>query len=254
MESVLKSCFGFAAAIAFLSRFAGPTSAPPKRLAEVSEQKVVRVLFLGNSLTASNDLPAVVQAMARAGGVRFVYKALTPGGASLEDQWQASPARRLLTGARWDYVVLQQGPSSQPEGRDHLRRWALRWADLARAQGATPALYMVWPFQGQTDGFRLVSQSYREAAIASKSRLLPAGEAWAEAVLSQPTVPLYSADGLHPTVAGTYLAALVITRGLTGVAPSAIPPKLTLANGRVLKLPEAQAQALRRLAEDLRRL
>jgi hypothetical protein len=218
----------------------------------VSEKSVVRVLFVGNSLTAGNNLPSIVQAMARGGGVRVVYKALTPGGASLEDQWQTTQARRLLADAHWDYVVLQQGPSSRPESREHLRQWAVRWADLARAQGTTPALYMVWPLQGQVDGFRLVSQSYRDAAIASKSRLLPAGDAWAEAVRGQPTIPLYVADGLHPTAAGTYLAALVITRGLTGVAPSTIPAKLTLANGKVFKLPETQAKALRRIAEDLK--
>ncbi len=40
----------------------------------------LRVLFLGNSLTAGHDVPALVQAMARLQGVDLQYTALTPGG------------------------------------------------------------------------------------------------------------------------------------------------------------------------------
>jgi hypothetical protein len=167
----------------------------------------------------------------------------------LEDQWQDGEARKMLAGSRWDYLVLQQGPSSRPESQVHLRKWAKRWADEARKHRATPALYMVWPFQGQGDGFKLVSQSYRSAATASQSRLLPAGEAWEESLRGKPNVPLYQGDRLHPTVAGSYLAALVITQGLTGIRPSAIPGKLTLATGQVVEMPEEQAKALRQSAE-----
>jgi hypothetical protein len=246
-------CSAVAAAVVALSTgLAGQSSSPSKGSAGVSDPKVVRVLFVGNSLTAGNDLPSVVQAMARTEGIRFVYRAITPGGVSLEDQWQRGQARKLLSSAHWDFLVLQQGPSSRPESRENLREWSTRWADLARAQGTTPALYMVWPIQGQADGFQLVSQSYRQAAIASRSRLLPAGEAWQAAVRSDPTIALYTADGLHPTSAGTYLAALVITRGLTGLKLDDIPSKLTLSNGKVLQLPDAQAKALQRLAKDLR--
>lgn len=246
-------CLSVAAAVVvFSSVLSGQPSTPSKGSASVSDKKVVRVLFVGNSLTAANDLPSVVQAMARAGGVRFVYRAVTPGGTSLEDQWQRGQARKLLASAHWDYLVLQQGPSSRPESRENLRQWATRWADLARAQGTTPALYMVWPIQGPADGFQLVSRSYRQAATASRSRLLPAGEAWQAAVRSDPAISLYTADGLHPKSAGTYLAALVITRGLTGVKLEDIPPKLTLSNGKVFQLPDAQAKALRRFAKDVR--
>src|SRR5262249_46617187 len=110
-------------------------------------------------------------------------------------------------------------------------------------------LYMVWPFRGQANGFKLVSQSYRRAATASKSKILPAGEAWEQALHDKLTVPLYQPDNLHPTKAGTYLAALVVAHGLTGVQPTDVPFKLTLADGQVVEFPEEQAQALRQAAE-----
>jgi len=217
--------------------------------AEKKPDKVVRVLFLGNSLTAVNDVPAMVQAMAATGGVHMHCKSFTPGGVSLEDHWQSGEGRKLLVGSKWNYLVLQQGPSSRPESQVNLREWAIKWADEARAHGAEPALYMVWPFDGQNDGFKLVAQSYREAANASKSLLFPAGEAWAKALNGSNPIQLYQPDKLHPTLAGSYLAALVITQGLTKVKPSAIPSKLILPSGKTITLPEDQAKVLRECAE-----
>jgi hypothetical protein len=207
-----------------------------------------QVLFLGNSLTAGNDLASLVESMASAGGVRLRATVLAPGGFSLEDHWRGGAARRLLAGARWDFVVLQQGPSSRLDSRANLREYAVRWANEARRHGAVPALYLVWPFQGQANGFELVSQSYRQAATASNSRILPAGEAWQETLRRDAGASLYLADRLHPTPAGTYLAALVITQGLTGVPPRAVPVRLKLKSGRDFALPEDLTQKLQMAA------
>ena len=114
------------------------------------------------------------------------------------------------------FVVLQQGPSTRLDSRQNLVTYARLWADEARRHGARPALYMVWPFRNQPDGFELCARSYRDAAEASHSLILPAGEAWSAAILHEPDAPpLYQSDGLHQTPAGSYLAALIIARGLT---------------------------------------
>jgi hypothetical protein len=210
----------------------------------------LRVLFVGNSLTAGGDVPGMVRAMAEAGGVTLHPQAVLLPGANLEDQWTAGNSRKLLAAARWDFVVLQQGPSSLPDSQADLKQWAATWADEVRKHGATPALYMVWPYRGQKDGFELVSKSYRTAAEGAKARVLPAGEAWREALRYDPALPLYSGDNLHAEPAGSYLAALVIARGLTGIDLQAVPARLTLASGQVVEVPEEQAAHLRRAAES----
>src|SRR5580765_1072260 len=68
----------------------------------------LQVLFVGNSLTAANDLPAVVASLSRGA---IAYRTVAPGGVSLEDHWTLTGARDALDGGTWDYVVLQQGPS-----------------------------------------------------------------------------------------------------------------------------------------------
>ena len=51
-------------------------------------QEPLRVLFVGNSLTATNDLPAVVATLAKTlGPSEIEYRTIAPGGVSLEDHW-----------------------------------------------------------------------------------------------------------------------------------------------------------------------
>jgi len=197
----------------------------------------LRLLFIGNSLTASNDLPLLVQAMAAHQGRPVKVTVRTAPNYALEDHWKEG-ANRMLTSRRHDFVILQQGPSSRPESREHLRHWTGVWSEAARAADVRVAVFMVWPVAGQRDGFALVGRSYREAAEASGSLLVPAGEAWA-AVLAGPAPPaLHASDGLHPTRAGSFLAAMVIARELAGIDPANIPAQLQLGSGRTLTLPE----------------
>jgi hypothetical protein len=44
------------------------------------DPKALRVLFVGNSLTATNDLPALTAGIAREAGRRLEYRTIAPGG------------------------------------------------------------------------------------------------------------------------------------------------------------------------------
>ena len=190
---------------------------------EAVREPVLRVLFVGNSLTDTNDLPATVSDIAeRAGAGPLETEVVAPGGVSLEDHWTATGARERLEGGEWDVVVLQQGPSSLPQSRAHLVRWAGRWADLAREHGVRPALLTVWPEAERATSLPDVIASYAAAARASGALLLPAGEAWQAAWARDPELSLHGADGLHPSELGTGLAALVVYAGLTGTEPEAL--------------------------------
>src|SRR5689334_21022895 len=90
--------------------------------ASASGQPQLRVLFVGNSLTAANDLPARVQAIARAArDVNLEVGSYRPGGYALEDHWADGIARSMVDSGRWDVVVFQQGPSSLPSSGVNLR-------------------------------------------------------------------------------------------------------------------------------------
>lgn len=187
-----------------------------------AQTRALRVLFIGNSLTAGNDVPALVQAMAEQQGISLQVATVAPGGYAIEDHWRDGN-QRLLESGNYDIVVLQQGPSTLPESQANLREWAVTWANFARRFRTRPALYMIWPVRTQANGFALVSQSYRNAATAADAVLFPAGEAWQTALRANASLGLYQSDDLHATPAGSFLAAMVIGRGLVGLDPARVP-------------------------------
>lgn len=207
----------------------------------------VRVLFIGNSLTYVNDLPGMFVALARlAGDDRVQAQSVAFPDYALEDHWAEGTAKRSLADHRWEFVVMQQGSSALPSSQLNLRTWAVQFAPLIRNAGAVPVLFMVWPTSSRLSDFPAVQQSYRDAASATSGVFAPAGDAWvAYGNLSQ----LYSADGLHPTIAGTYIAALVLLDRTIGIHPEQLPasiPGSPLAAAEVRALQQAARVALDR--------
>ena len=188
-----------------------------------SGTSTVRVLFVGNSLTAANDLPAMVAALGQRTGTPIEYETRAPGGFSLEDHWKLTDVADTIAKGHWDWVVLQQGPTSLPESLANLEEYAPLFADAARAAGGRPALYMVWPEKYRIPVFDQVVANYMTAARDSGSVILPAGLAWWRAIQSHPGFPLYGRDGFHPNRLGTYLAAITIYARISGRSPIGLP-------------------------------
>lgn len=203
-----------------------------------------RVLFIGNSLTEGNDVPGLVRALAVASGLDWQVEAHLLSGGSLEDHWAGGLAQAVIRDGPWDAVVLQQGPSSLPGSRADLRRWTVEFDALVREAGGRSALYMVWPDQSRFAWFDRVRDSYALAARDVSGWFLPAGETWRAAWREEPSLALYGGDGFHPTVAGSYAAAVTIFAGLSGRTPLDLPTPAALAPGTAERLHRAAAEAL----------
>ena len=229
----------------FLFSAQGAPKRPPARMH--------RVLFLGNSLTYTNELPLIVEALAKAAGDPLETSSVTFPNANLEDLWRDGAGLRELGKGGWTVVAMQQGPSSLPENRADMRLWAKRWAQRIRKAGARPALYMVWPDKSRLAYFDAVSESYRLAAADVRGMLFPAGEAWRAAWRRDPNAPLYGPDDFHPSAAGSYAAALSIYGMLFQRPLQGLPAKLTLRDGSVIDVPPALAALLQEAATEANR-
>ena len=207
------------------------------------------MLFIGNSLTDANDLPAQVLAMATAEGLNWDVQAELLGGASLEDHWKSGSAQARIQSGHWDAVVMQQGPSSLPESRANLRHWVAQFDGLVRAAGGRSALYMVWPELTRFSWFDRVRDSYALAARDVSGWFLPAGESWRTAWRADPSLALYGGDGFHPTAAGSYAAALTIFAGLSGRSPLGLPAPATVDPTKAQRLQQAAQNALERYGD-----
>lgn len=209
-----------------------------------------RVLFVGNSLTTTNDLPGTLAAIAAAGGDTIeVATVARPNFALIDHLNGGSDAVGTIERGGWEYVVLQQGPSSLPLNRDTLViATRLFDADVRRA-GARTALFMVWPSSDRLAYFDDVRASYLLAADAVGGLFLPAGEAWRVAWASDPALPLYGDDGYHPAPLGTFLAALVMYERITGRDARDLPPRAAV-DGRAVDVPETTVRLLQRAAHE----
>ena len=209
-----------------------------------------RILFIGNSLTYEDSLGArVAEVLAQFGDSTAQVTTVGFPDYALEDHWNEGTAPRLLREERWDYVVMQQGPSSTPENQLYLASWVKQFAPLVRAAGAEPVLFQVWPSLRDTARFALVDQSYRAAADSVGGVYAPAGNAWHRLLDTDYALgaELYEVDAFHPTPMGTYLAAVVIAARIRGMMPDHLPPVapgLTLEAGTVRSLQRAAQWAL----------
>lgn len=206
----------------------------------------VRLLFVGNSLTSTNDLPGMLETLSRtAGGPRVDCESVAFPTYSLEDHWNRGDAAKAIARGGWQTVILQQGPSALPESQVLLREYTRKFDARIRRAGATTALYMVWPFSTRRGDFDGVKRSYQAAARDVGGLFLPVGEAWRAVWRRDAKIALYGSDGFHPTPEATYLAALVIYQRITGTNPAAtLPPSITIASDRAAVLRQAAAEVI----------
>jgi hypothetical protein len=209
------------------------------------------VLFIGNSYLYTMDLPGIVEAMAdSAGGEHIAPTTVAAPDYALIDHWHEGTARREIAKGGWAFVVLQQGPSSVEINRDTLRLATRYFAEDMAAVGARPALFSAWPTQDRRQDFPRAIESYRLAAQDVDGVLLPVAAAWLAAWARNPGMELY-ADGLHPSVEGAYLSALVIYARLLNQSPVGLPATLELRRGGVIALPPATAALLQEAAAEV---
>ncbi len=210
------------------------------------------ILFVGNSLTYVNDLPAVLAALAdSAHGEKLDVQSVAFPDYGLEDHWAQGTALAAIRRGGWAVVILQQGSSALPESRINLRQYTAKFATEIRKTNGTVGLYMVWPTSDRPFDFQNVIDSYTIAAQDVGGILFPVGAAWISVSKRDSSVPLYAADGLHPTIEATYLAAAVIYAKLYGKSPIGLSSTLTLRTGVTVLIPPRTAAILQAAAAEV---
>lgn len=211
----------------------------------------IAILFVGNSLTYTNDLPGAVEAVAGAAGLNVGTASVAEPNYALEDHWRTG-IRTAIEQLRPDWVVMQQGPSSLPANQDHLAQWADSVAAAARAVGATPALLMVWPSRDRWFALDAVRDGYRAAARGVDGPFIPAGELFRVLEADHPQIPALGPDDFHPGPFGTLAAALSVVGTLLEEELKGLPLRLEAADGSpVLQVPAGTAEVLYPLADSV---
>lgn len=174
-----------------------------------TDDSEIHILYVGNSLTYSNDLPALVSSVGSSKGKSIFYETLTFPNYALEDHWIEGKMQKLICEGNFDFVVVQQGPSSQSDGRVMLLDYGRRIKDICTSRGTELAFFMVWPAKSYFHTFDGVIKNHTDAAQETNSLLCAVGTEF-KMLGDRGDFRFYSADNFHPSVEGSQMAAEII--------------------------------------------
>jgi len=170
----------------------------------------LKVLFIGNSFTARNDLPGLVASLASGAGLELRHRLISVGGASLRTHWNKGEAQRAISTGKYDYIVLQEQSTLPVKNAERMHDNVRLFDRCIAATGARTALYMTWARQREPQNQKLITGAYTSIAEELGATLLPAGAAWQAFMAKHKSPVLHDKDGSHPTLAGSFLAACVM--------------------------------------------
>ncbi|MEM0992716.1 MAG: SGNH/GDSL hydrolase family protein [Bacteroidota bacterium] len=173
-----------------------------------------RLLFVGNSLTYYNDLPKLVKEVAKSRDLSIATEMLAKGNYALIDHWADGQVQSLIRSKQYDFVIVQQGPSSLAESYRVLLEGGEKFDDLCKANDAQLAYFMVWPSRQYYHTFDGVIRNYTAAAAAHDAILCPVGQVWKRHFDATNDFSYYGRDGFHPAIKGSQVAARVIVDSL----------------------------------------
>lgn len=193
-------------------------------------QDTLSVLFLGNSYTSYNNLPALVQSLSTAAGKTLIIDSNMPGGFTISNHINDPTSTAKISQGNWDYIVIQE--QSQLPTIDFYR-YNDMYPALEELKFLTEQInpctklitYMTWGrrFGGQqcdpsntycspvfTD-FNHMQDSLTSAYTMISDMLgiqcAPVGVTW-QNILNDTNLVLHSGDNSHPNLDGSYVAAL----------------------------------------------
>lgn len=193
----------------------------------------MKILMLGNSLTAANHMPVML-----AQKLDAEVTVHARGGARLAEQLNpetkmGARTAQVLRERNFDYVILQEMSHGPVTATQRYFESVEKLAKLVREAGAVPVLYATWAFRPgceklesigmdaeemhrqMQEAFRAAVENDALAASANSASategnqllLANVGEAFRERGFAD---ELYAPDGLHPSEEGSRLAADVI--------------------------------------------
>jgi hypothetical protein len=203
--------------ILFLTLIAVPANAQ-----EESKEEPLKFLFIGNSYTHMNDMPALFEKMAQKSGKNVLVEKNTKGGASFRSHTGRDDMFKAIRKRNWDYVILQGYSREFSFSPDHMDTATVPYVQqildsiYANNACAHVRFYMTW---GYDDGFKeresvntyekmadSIRKGYEWAGAKFGLPVVPAGMAWRE-VRNNKGIDLYYTDRAHPNISGSYTVA-----------------------------------------------
>ncbi len=202
----------------------------------LSSPKEFRVLFLGNSHTAANNLTQLVKSLSDSDGSGRIVTVKVEFAPLLNDFANIPKVREEIRTGAWSAIVLQGAAMSSSHQYSYSQERGISVAKLAISSGSPTYLFAEWPRRGW-DETGYILGIYSKIAKASGATIIPVPRCWDVALRHDSKLDLWSPDGNHSSPTGAYLAACGIYYGLFGTKgnPTYTPTYLTAATAKTLR-------------------
>lgn len=217
----------------------------------------MKILFIGNSYTYYNDLPALFRKLADENGYPAETFSVTCGGRRLienlekTDEYSAQ-LDDLLSKHVFDYVILQEHSVGSLLGYEDFVAGIRGLREKIGGNGKQFVLYSTWGRKPgsptleehgwtQAGMTRDIENAYRRAGESLGMAVSYVGVNFYKVSCGHPAIDLFAPDLTHPSFEGSCLAAITLFDTLFGVYPAkmnalALPKEtenafLTLAKG-----------------------
>lgn len=217
--------------VVFVGEYAFSEKSRLHAAAETEEEETMKILFIGNSFTYVNDIPALFEQIAAAAGKRVIAESITRGAHNLSkfadaaDEYGMQVDAALTACSDYDIIVLQE-QSTRPlanyelflEGAAALKEKADRTQKDCKVY-----LYATWGYPKQTKNVSEMSEqlrtAYDNAAEEIGAKVCYVGTAFGTVYENDKDILLFAEDEQHPSYAGSYLSACVHAATLLGIDP-----------------------------------
>ncbi len=177
----------------------------------------MKVLFVGNSHTFFNDMPALfAEFVCRTTGEKPEAVMLGYGGRDLKWHRQEYFALRYnLMYGNYDYCVIQQAAHPYPPKEETLK-YGKEIISLCQKTDTIPVIYMTWAEKRFPENQQKMIDTCTELQQETGAQLAPIGLVWQQVLNTYPDIDLFWKDGEHAGPYGDFLIASVLCRVITG--------------------------------------
>jgi len=171
------------------------------------EMAPLKLLFIGNSFTARNDLPGLLAQLAVTRGKSIRHRLISAGGASLRQHWNAGKALEATKEGHFDYVILRQQSTLPIKNAKRMHENPRLFDEAITLAGAKTILCMTWARQLAPESQQAITDAYTSIGRDLGATVVPVGVVWQHFLRKRDQPVLYDRDQSHPTLAGSYFAA-----------------------------------------------
>ncbi len=201
-------------------------------------QDTNKILFIGNSHTYYNNMPAIFKEIADADGINCEVSSVTASGYKLSEFADKNDeygiqVYSLLTQYEWDYVVVQENRRTLIENPTQTEKAVKTLHSLIKKAGAKMVIYATQPnnigYEFTLNSTKLYLTDLQIEQILTRNNfkisneyeglIALSGTNFMRVMLDFPEIKMYKSDNLHPTVQGSYLAACTIYHTIFGKTP-----------------------------------